>query len=404
MDPLQGRHVLLGIGGSIAAYKAALLVRELRAAGATVRAAPTRAGERFITALTLEALSGRPCLGDVLDVEAGEIPHVEEAYRADLVMVAPATANLMAKMAHGFADEALLATLLSYEGPLVVAPAMETRMWTHPATRENVATLKARGAHLVEPAAGPLASGRSGPGRLAPLEVILEVARTALTDSDLEGRHILVTAGPTAEDLDPVRFLTNRSSGRMGLALALAARRRGARVTLVHGPLAADAPPALGVHAVSVRSAQQMHDAVMDAVAEGDVDAAILAAAVADYTPATVHERKLKKDDGPLDQLALSRTPDILAALGARADPPLLVGFAAETEDVEANARKKLAKKGCDLICANDVSAAGVGFASEDNAVTLIRKDGKARALPKADKLHIAYGILDEVAELLGRA
>jgi len=398
MDALHGKHVLLGITGSIAAYKAPLLVRELIAAGATVRALTTRAAGTFVTELTLEALTGRSVMTSALELEDGRIPHVEEAYAADLVLLAPATANSLAKLATGQADEALYATLLSYEGPLVIAPAMETRMWAHPATQANVSTLVERGAVIVEPEAGELASGRSGPGRLAELAKILDAARAALGPRDLQGRRVLVTAGPTAEDVDPVRYLSNRSSGRMGVALAGRAAARGASVVLVHGPILVPVPA--GVRAVAARSAQQMHDAVMREVDAG-VDAAVLAAAVADWRPAAVAGDKLKKGSAETLTLEFVRTPDILAALGARAQRPVLIGFAAETTDVAANARKKLAKKGCDAICANDVSAPSSGFQSPDNDVTIHFSNGDERALGHASKEVIADGILDVARDLL---
>lgn len=401
MEPLQGKHVLLGVSGSIAAYKACELARQLVAEGARVRVAPTRSATRFVTPLTFEALTGTPCLEGVLDMEDGRIPHVEEAYDADLVIVAPATANLIAKMAHGMADEALLATLLSVRSPVVIAPAMETRMWRHPATQENVEVLRSRGAIIVEPDDGKLASGREGEGRLATLERILEAGRRALTEPDLERRHIIITAGPTAEDIDPVRYLTNRSSGRMGFALATAASRRGALVTLVHGLTAAPLPTGQGIELVPVRSAQEMHDAVMAALDERRVDAAILAAAVADFRPVGVKTEKIKKDEGAL-ALSFERTPDILAEVGRREDRPVLVGFAAETRDVAANARKKLEEKRCDLICANDVSAPGVGFDSEDNHLVLHRRQGEPLDLGRGSKLALANRVLDAVVELLG--
>lgn len=400
MEPLQGKHVLLGVSGSIAAYKAADLARQLMAAGASVRVAPTRSATRFVTPLTFEALTGQPCLTDVLDVDEGRIPHVEEAYRADLAIVAPASANLIAKMAHGFADEALLATLLSVRSPLLVAPAMETRMWRHPATQENVEVLRSRGAILVDPDEGKLASGREGEGRLASLERILEAGRRALTEPDLERRHILITAGPTAEDIDPVRYLTNRSSGRMGFALATAASRRGARVTLVHGLTSAPLPTGQGIELVAVRTAQDMHDAVMEVLDERRVEAAILAAAVADFRPVEKKADKIKKAGGGLE-LTFEKTPDILAAIGKRKDRPVLVGFAAETSDVSANARKKLDEKGCDVICANDVAAPGVGFDGEENHLVLHFPKGEPRDLGHKSKLALANGVLDTVVELL---
>lgn len=400
MRPLHEKRILLGVGGSIAAYKACELARAMMREGAMVTVAPTRAATRFVTPLTFEGLTGRPCLLDVLDAEGGNIPHVEEAYGADLVVVAPASANLLARMAQGFADEALLATLLSVRAPLLVAPAMESRMWQHPATQQNVELLRSRGAIFVDPARGALASGRDGEGRLATVEDIVEACCRALTEPDLERRHVLITAGPTVEDIDPVRYLTNRSSGRMGFALAVAASRRGARVTLVHGPTTAPVPTAHGVDAVAVRSAAQMHDAVMDHLRSSPVDVAILAAAVADYRPAQVAEQKLKKSAESLT-LPLERTADILAAVGALDDRPLLVGFAAETENLVANARSKLERKNCDLICANDVSLPDVGFDTSTNQLTLLLRGGAVIELGHGAKLEVAHGVLDAVVAQL---
>lgn len=401
MDPLAARRVLLGVGGSIAAYKACELVRALKSAGASVRVAPTRAAARFVTPLTFEALSEQPCLVDPLQMEGGRIPHVEEAHAADLFVVAPASADLFAKLAHGFGDEALLSTFLSYRGPVVIAPAMETQMWEHPATQANVRLLVERGALLVGPEEGPLASGRTGRGRLAALDEILEACRRALSPQDLSGRHVLVTAGPTVEDVDPVRHLTNRSSGKMGAALARVAHRRGARVTLVHGPIQAEVPRGEAISAVPVQSALEMHRAVLKAVDAGDVDVAILCAAVADYRPAFPAERKIKKEAGGLEAIPLVRNPDILAELGERRERPFLVGFAAETHDIEAHAREKLRRKGCDLLCANDVSRPGQGFGADENAVTMFFATGEVKALPLMPKEDVAASILDAIVARL---
>jgi phosphopantothenoylcysteine decarboxylase/phosphopantothenate--cysteine ligase len=400
MDRLDGRRVLLGVGGSIAAYKAIEIIRDLRARGATVKVAPTKAALEFVTALTFEALSGEAILGRALEIENGRIPHVEEGYAADIAVVAPASADLLAKMAHGFADEGILATLLSFSGPLVVAPAMESRMWTHPATRQNVATLVERGALLVGPADGPLASGRSGQGRLAPIADIIEATLAALVTKDFAGRRVVVTAGPSVEDIDPVRFISNRSSGKMGIAVARAAAQRGAHVTLVHGPLSVEIPRLAGLHAVAARSAADMRAAVMTTIERG-CDVAILSAAVADFRPPMLAPQKIKKGSDEHMALALTRTDDILAEIGARTERPHLVGFAAETNDLIENARAKLTKKNCDLICANDVSQEGLGFGSDDNRVTLIPKDGPIIELPVLTKHDVASRILDHVAGAL---
>jgi phosphopantothenoylcysteine decarboxylase/phosphopantothenate--cysteine ligase len=410
MGRLDGIHVVVGVAGSVAGYRAADVVRDLRGHGASVRVAPTKAAQAFVTPLLWESLSGHPCLLTALDVEQGRIPHVEEAYRARVVVVAPASADLLAKMAAGFADEAILSLLLSFVGPVVVAPAMETHMWQHPATQANVATLAARGVRFVGPVAGPLASGRAGLGRLAPTADIVEaVVATALQagGADLVGRRAVVTAGPTVEDIDPVRSITNRSSGKMGVAVARALALRGARVVLVHGPLKQPPPSTPGLEAVAVRSAAQMAGATFAAV-DGGCDIAVLAAAVADYTPAQVASQKLKKDDGA-PVLELVRTVDILATLGARrsAGRPVLVGFAAETRDVEAAAAGKRERKRCDLVVGNDVSGhgdgVGAGFDVDTNRVYLARDPGRGASewLPAMSKDDVAWRIVDEVRALL---
>lgn len=403
MDRLDGRRVLLGVGGSIAAYRALDVLRALRGRGASVRVAPTKAALEFVGALSFEALSGERILGRSLEIDDGKIPHVEEGYAADLVVVAPASADLLAKLAHGLADEGLLATLLSYQGPLVVAPAMETRMWEHPATRANVATLFERGALFVGPDEGALASGRDGRGRLAPVDAIVEGALCALAQKDLLSKRIVVTAGPTVEDIDPVRFLSNRSSGKMGVAIARAAAQRGAHVTLVHGPLSVEIPRVPGLVARPIRSAGELKAAVFDVVAQS-ADAAVLSAAVADFRPAVVASKKIKKGDDARMAIDLVRTEDTLASLGALAERPFVVGFAAETNDVIANAQKKLAKKRCDLIVANDVSAPGIGFGADENRVTLVSRE-RAEDLPRLSKDAVADRILDRVAAgLVARA
>lgn len=406
MARLDGRNILVGVGGSIAAYRACDVVRGLRERGARVRVAPTKAASAFVTPLTFEALAGQPCLGGVLELEGGKIPHIEEAYRADAVVLVPASADMLAKIAHGFADEALYATLLTVRAPLVVAPAMETRMWEHPATQDNVRTLRSRDALFVGPVEGPLASGRSGKGRLAPVDEILEHIEYALAAKDLSGKRLIVTAGPTVEDVDPVRFLTNRSSGKMGAALARAAALRGARVDLVHGPMRAPVPTTPGVVAYPVRSASEMLDACLSLIYA--TDAALLCAAVADARPTLYAGKKLKKTKGELEAIPLTPTPDILATL---AEHPMrterglvLVGFAAETDDVERYARDKLKRKSCDLICANDVTEPGSGFDVDTNRVLLIRKDGKERWLPPLSKAETADRILDELVPFLQAA
>jgi len=403
MDRLDGQRVLVGVGGSISAYRACDVVRGLVLAGARVRVAPTRAAAAFVAPLTFEALSGEPIVGSVLEMEAGKIPHVEEAHAATCVVVAPASADLVAKMAAGFGDEALLAILLSYRGPLVVAPAMESNMWSHPATAANVKLLVERGALVVGPDDGPLASGRTGPGRLAHPERIVEAVRAALSKKDLAARRVVVTAGPTVEDIDPVRFLSNRSSGRQGVALARSLAQRGAHVDLVHGPLKVPPPTTPGIVPHPVRSARDMHVAVQRLLEDAGqpVDAVVLCAAVADATPAAVAAQKLKKTEGGLSRIELVPTEDILASVGARPVRPVLVGFAAETHDVERYAAEKLTRKGCDLICANDVSAPGSGFDVTTNVLTLVKAGGDVVRLPQLSKDEAAERIVDEIALLV---
>ncbi len=402
---LEVAKVIVGVGGGIAAYKAALLVRELGRRGHTVKVVMTRAAQRFVGPVTFTGLTGEAPVVDLWDPSyAGEV-HVELAAWADGLVVAPATANLMARAAHGIADDALTATLLCFDGPRVFAPAMHHRMWDHPATARNVATLAADGVRLAGPVSGPLASGESGMGRMAEPETIAEALEAALSDGrpadDLAGRHVLVSAGGTREALDPVRFLGNRSTGRMGYALAERAAARGARVTLVSAPTALAIPP--GVDRVDVTSALEMKAAI-DAARDG-ADAIVMAAAVADYRPSERADDKLKKTGGPLT-VTMVRNPDILAELGAwRADSPrsgagpVLVGFAVETRDLVAAARGKLERKRVDLVVANEADAA---FGRATNRVTLVDATGE-EALPELDKARVADRILDRVVALLRR-
>ncbi|MDP2344154.1 MAG: bifunctional phosphopantothenoylcysteine decarboxylase/phosphopantothenate--cysteine ligase CoaBC [Deltaproteobacteria bacterium] len=402
MQRLSGSHVVVGVAGSIAAYRACDVVRGLKAQGASVRVAPTRGAQAFVTPLLLEALSGKPCLLTSLDVEHGRIPHVEEAYQAGAVVVVPASADLLAKMAAGFADEAVLSLLLSFQGPVIVAPAMESHMWSHPATQHNVATLKARGVVFVGPIAGPLASGRSGQGRLADVDDVVEFVVFALVKKDFTGKRVLVTAGPTVEDLDPVRSITNRSSGKMGVAVARELALRGAVVDVVHGPLRIPLPTTPGLRGTAVRSAKEMAEAVF--ARADDVDIAILAAAVADFTPKIVATHKIKKSAGP-PTIELTSTTDILLTLGQSPRVGrLLVGFAAETEEVENRAHDKRERKGCALVIGNDVSAVGSGFDVDTNRVFLARDPlrGPSLWLPQLSKEETAARIVDELKTLLG--
>lgn len=408
MQRLAGLHVVVGVAGSIAAYRAADVVRELRARGASVRVAPTKAAQAFVTPLLFEALSGNPCLTTSLDIDGGKIPHVEEAYKAAVVVVAPASADVLAKMAHGFGDEAILSLLLSFSGPVVVAPAMETNMWQHPATQQNIQTLMARGVVVVGPVDGPLASGRSGRGRMAPIDDVVEAVVAAATARDLTGVRALVTAGPTVEDLDPVRSLTNRSSGKMGTLVARELALRGAAVTLVHGPLKTALPKTPGVTSQAVRSAADMADAVFAraALTAERLDVAVLAAAVADFTPKTVATQKIKKGTDPnaaAPVIELTTTTDILKTLGTGPlRPRVLVGFAAETNDVEENAHKKRVAKNCSFVVANDVAAAGSGFDVDTNRVYIARATKEASSwLAQTSKEEAARAIVDEIAAAL---
>ncbi len=398
MGAIQNIRVLLGVTGGIAAFKSVYLLRLLTKAGARVRVVMTEAAARFVGATTFEALSDDKVYDDLFQRsgEGGE-SHIALTEWADIIVIAPATADVVAKAAHGIASDLLGCVLLAARSPVIMAPAMHTAMYQHPATQANLQLLASRGVHLVAPVEGDLASG-FGPGRMAEPEVIVDAIERVLTPHDLEGVRVLVTAGPTREPIDPVRHITNRSSGKMGYALARVARRRGADVVLVSGPVALDAPA--GVVVERVETAREMHDAVHARYAESDL--IIMAAAVADYAPADVSSSKIKKTDAPMT-LALEPTPDILASLGRRraeqgGGGPLLVGFAMETEDLEARARDKLERKGCDLIVANDISAPGVGFGVDTNRVTLIAPDGSMTRLPLMSKDDVASAILDRVA------
>jgi phosphopantothenoylcysteine decarboxylase/phosphopantothenate--cysteine ligase len=401
---LGGKRALLGVTGGIAAYKAADLCSKLAQAGATVDVIMTEAATRFVAPLTFSALSGRPARADMWTESAGEaIPHVRMAASADLVIVAPLSANTLAKLALGLADNLLTATLLATRVPWVLAPAMESHMWTNPITQEHAAALRARGATLVGPGVGRLASGAEGVGRMAEPADILAVARGVLArGGPLGGRRVLITAGGTQEPLDPVRFLTNASSGKMGVALAEAARDLGAAVWLVHAPLAVPVP--WGVEPVPVRTAVAMRDAVLSRLPETDI--LIGAAAVADFRPAEAAAQKIKKapDEGDL-VLRLVRNPDILGAAAERraetGRPEVVIGFAAETQDLLTNAAAKLAAKRLDLIVANDVTEPGSGFASDHNRVTLLYSDGQQEALPLLPKPDVAQRVLEVVASLL---
>jgi len=392
---LAGRTVVLGVSGGIAAYKSAEIVRLLTAQGATVRVVMTRGAREFITPLTLQTLSGNPVSTELFDLtQESQIGHIQLADSADVVLVAPATANAIAKLAHGIADDLLSTVLLATRAPMLLAPAMNVHMYENAAVQENLQTVARRGARLIPPAVGSLACGYEGQGRLPdPERIVLEVGR-ALAAPDLDGERVLVTAGPNREPLDPVRFLSNRSSGRMGYALAAAAWRRGADVTLVSGPTALADPH--GVTTVRVSTADEMHRAVRREFKETSV--LLMAAAVADYRPKSVARQKIKKGAGR-HTIELERTVDILADLPASRGRRIVVGFAAETEDVLRNAERKLTAKKLDLIVANDVSRPDAGFEVATNAVTLIDADGRDE-IDLAGKDEIADRILDRVVRL----
>ena len=395
--PLEGRVVILGITGSIAAYKGAEVARRLMDLGAEVHATLTWGGAKFITPLTLSTVTGNQVTADMFDEpEVWEIKHVSLAQAASAVVVAPATADAIAKLALGLADEFLYTLVLATQAPLFVAPAMNEGMLASHAVQQNLAALRARGVHIIEPETGRLASGAVGKGRLAHPEFIAKfVADTLSGTGDLNGARVIITAGPTREPLDPVRFISNRSSGKMGYALAQAAARRGAAVTLIFGP--ATAPPPAGCELVPVETTRQMYDAVLDRLQAAHV--VIGAAAPADFAPASPAPQKIKKVKRPLS-LHLEPTPDIIAECGRRKKAgQLVVGFAAETENLLENARAKLQAKNLDMIVANDVSAPGAGFDSDDNAGHLLFADGRVVELPAMAKTQFADRILDAVSD-----
>ncbi|MHB8630863.1 MAG: bifunctional phosphopantothenoylcysteine decarboxylase/phosphopantothenate--cysteine ligase CoaBC [Candidatus Limnocylindria bacterium] len=399
-DLLRGKFVVLGVTGSIAVYKVIELARRMTQAGATVQVVMTPGATQFVRPLTFQALTYRPVevemFGTFDDRAAG---HVAMGQQADVVVVAPATAHTIARLANGFADDLIGTTVLASHAPLVIAPAMETHMWANPATQANVETLRDRGAIIVEPESGELASGVSGQGRLASLETIGSAIEDALaTSSALAGKRIVVTAGPTLEPIDPVRVVTNRSSGKMGYAIADAARRAGAEVTLVSGPTALRSPA--GVAMVAIETAQDLSDAVLAALP--GADAVIMAAAIADYRPAKSADQKLKKRDyGDSMSIELTRTADVLQTIVGKRDPrTLVVGFKAETGDAVAEASRMLREKGLDLVVANDVTAKGSEFGSDTDQVTFVSADG-AETLPLLSKREVARRLVAKIAERL---
>jgi len=395
---LAQRRILLIIGGGIAAFKSLDLIRRLRERGALVTPVLTRAGAEFVTPLSVSALAGEKLYSDLFDLtDEAEMGHIELSRSADLVLVAPATADLMTKMAQGHADDLASTLLMATDTPVMIAPAMNVRMWEHAATQRNLATLRADGISVVGPNEGDMACGEFGPGRMAePLEIVAAVER-ALAEGPLAGRRVLVTSGPTHEPIDPVRYIANRSSGAQGAALAAALRDLGAEVIFVTGP--ARVPPPAGVTVVPVETAQEMLVAVESAL---PVDAAIFAAAVADWRMAQASDRKMKKTKGGLPELHFAENPDILATVSRlEADrPALVVGFAAETDDVIENAKAKRQRKGCDWIVANDVSHATGIMGGQENDITLITGNG-AEDWPRMGKADVAARLADRIAEVV---
>ncbi len=394
MSSLANKRILLGVTGSIAAYKSAELVRRLVEAGATVQVVMTDAAQAFVTPFTLQTLSGRPVHTALMDADAeASMGHIEQARWADLIVIAPASANFIAKLVQGEADDLLSAICLASEAPLSVAPAMNRQMWASVATQKNVATLAARGVRLLGPAAGEQACGEVGEGRLLEPDQIVAMCAEQFKVGLLAGRRLLITAGPTQEDIDPVRYLSNRSSGKMGFALAAAAVEAGARVTLISGPVALATPER--VRRIDVRSAEEMLTAVQANIESQDM--LIAAAAVADYRPLQVATQKIKKQAGSA-QLSLEQTPDILATISAEKGDLFVVGFAAETEQLEANARLKLEKKSLDMIAANRVGEAQGGFDSDENALSVLWQGGGV-TLPMVSKEKLARLLIEIVAE-----
>jgi phosphopantothenoylcysteine decarboxylase/phosphopantothenate--cysteine ligase len=403
-SPIGGQRILLGVTGGIAAYKSAELVRRLRDAGADVRVVMTRGAQAFVTPLTFQAVSGQRVHTQLLDEEAeAGMGHIELARWADRIIIAPATADFIARLAYGMAPDLLSTICLATSAPISVAPAMNQQMWANPATRKNIEVLSNRGVVVLGPGTGSQACGDVGPGRmLEPNEIVAVISGGA--EAKLAGRHVVITAGPTFEDVDPVRFIGNRSTGKMGFAMAQAAREAGARVTLVAGPCALETPA--GVDRVDVRSAAEMHDAVFRHIAEADVFISV--AAVADYTPARPAEAKMKKGL-PRQRIDLVATRDIVSEVAALDPKPFTVGFAAETHDVADYARDKLLRKGLDMIAANRVGSAGAGFAGDENEILLLIRDPSGngiaadgeRPLGSGSKRRLAREIIAEIAKRL---
>ncbi|GED30739.1 bifunctional phosphopantothenoylcysteine decarboxylase/phosphopantothenate--cysteine ligase CoaBC [Brevibacillus centrosporus] len=405
MPTLAGKRIVLGVSGGIAAYKAAALTSKLTQAGAIVHVILTENAQKFVQPVTFQALSHQPVHTDTFnEPDPHVISHIDLADKADLVLVAPATANIIGKIANGIADDMLTTTLLATKAPVMVAPAMNVNMYGHPAVQANMEKLVQYGYRFVEPGVGLLACGWIGKGRLAEPEEIVEAVAAFFAEQnqprpqDLQDKLVLVTAGPTREKIDPVRYITNHASGKMGYAIAEAARDRGARVVLVSGPTALPKPT--GVQFVAVESVQEMFDAVMEYLPESDI--VIKSAAVSDYRPKTVQEHKMKKGDGPL-VLELDKAPDILRTVGERKTKQFVVGFAAETQDVIKYAQDKLEKKNLDMIVANNVLAEGAGMGSDTNIVTLLTRAGEIVELDKLSKRDVADKLLDAVVLKLAK-
>ncbi|MBQ2028098.1 MAG: bifunctional phosphopantothenoylcysteine decarboxylase/phosphopantothenate--cysteine ligase CoaBC [Clostridia bacterium] len=398
MGALEGKTVVLGVTGGIAAYKSCEVVSRLRKQGAQVFVIMTKNACQFVAPMTFETLSNNPCVNDTFErPERWEVEHVALAKKADLFLIAPATANIMAKMAHGIADDMLSTTVLATKAPVLLAPAMNTGMWTNEATQENLRILKARGVMTIGPEGGLLACGDVGAGRMSePVDIVSRCVELLSVQHDLEGLRVLVTAGPTREPLDPVRFITNRSSGKMGYAIAEAAQKRGAHVTLVSGPVSIAAPG--GVAMVSVQSTEDLLQQMTELAPQQDI--IIQAAAPADYRAETVAPQKMKKNGNKGLTLKLVPTPDVARAVGElKQKDQTLVGFAAETENLADNAQKKLDSKNLDMIVANDVTKPGAGFDVDTNIAMLITR-GKQTELPLMSKRALADAILDRVLEL----
>ena len=398
-DALRGRFIVLGVTGSIAAYKSIELARRLTQAGATVQVVMSRSATEFVRPITFQALTYRPVEVEMFQIQDERAAgHVAMGREAEVIVVAPATAHVISRLANGMADDLIATTVLATSAPVVIAPAMETHMWQNPATQENIARLRARGVRVVDPESGPLASGDVGPGRLASLEKIEAAVVDALSSSAaLAGRRVIVTAGPTVEAIDPVRFVSNRSSGKMGYAIAQAARDAGAEVTLVTGPTALRAPN--GVRVIPVESAEDMQDAVLP-----EMDAVVMAAAIADYRPLEVSHRKIKKRDAGSElTIRMTENPDVLKAIiAARRPKTIVVGFKAESGEATAEAERMLREKKVDLVIANDISDPSSVFGSDTDRVTFVSADG-VEALPVLAKTEVARRLVAKLAERLAR-